>query len=488
MHPVTVLGGRRAVGGGPDQRVGELHPPTYLEQPSIHRRGHSGQVEAQGRSRPVEQHRIPQGLGCRRQDQQLRLGGEQAQAPDVALLDLAGQRLAAGQPEPTGEVCAVPGTRQLQQGQGVAVALADELVTHRGIQRAGHVFHQQRAGIAVTESADGQLGQPTRTSSPTPVRAAPTSAICSARRRRATNPRSWAEAWSSHWASSTTQTSGRSSATSARSVRVASPTRNRSGAGPVLRPNTVARASRWGTGSRSRWSSMGAELVEAGTGQLHLRLDAHRPGDLPAVDPAGQIAQQGGLAHAGLAAQDRDAALTGQHVGHVISNAGIGNDSVKALVFIGGFAPEAGESATDLAGRYEGGTPGETLAAVKLSDGGTDLYIKQDRYHAQFAADSSPGEAAVMAVTQRPILESALNELSGEPAWKTIPSWFLFGTEDKNIPAAAQRFMAERAGSRRTVNSRAGRMPSPSRRRPRSSSSSARRPPAVQRGSPALRN
>jgi hypothetical protein len=96
MHPVTVLGGRRAVGGGPDQRVGELHPPTYLEQPSIHRRGHSGQVEAQGRSRPVEQHRIPQGLGCRRQDQQLRLGGEQAQAPDVALLDLAGQRLAAG--------------------------------------------------------------------------------------------------------------------------------------------------------------------------------------------------------------------------------------------------------------------------------------------------------------------------------------------------------------------------------------------------------
>ena len=34
---------------------------------------------------------------------------------------------------------------------------------------------------------------------------------------------------------------------------------------------------------------------------------------------------------------------------------------------------------------------------------------------------------------------------------ETIPSWFLFGSDDRNIPAAAHRFMAERAGSRRTV-------------------------------------
>ena len=142
--------------------------------------------------------------------------------------------------------------------------------------------------------------------------------------------------------------------------------------------------------------------------------------------------------------------------GTVISNAATGNDRVKALVFIGGFAPDAGESAADLAGRYEGGTLGETLTAFTLPDGGTDLYIEQDRYHAQFAADSSPRQAAIMAATQRPIVEGALTEASGEPAWKTIPSWFLFGTEDKNIPAAVQRFMAERAGSRRTVELEGG--------------------------------
>ena len=35
----------------------------------------------------------------------------------------------------------------------------------------------------------------------------------------------------------------------------------------------------------------------------------------------------------------------------------------------------------------------------------------------------------------------------GTPAWRSIPSWYLLGTEDKAIPPATQRFMAERAGS-----------------------------------------
>ncbi len=142
--------------------------------------------------------------------------------------------------------------------------------------------------------------------------------------------------------------------------------------------------------------------------------------------------------------------------GIVISNAGTGNDRVKALVFIGAFAADSGESAADLAGKYEGGTLVETLAPVTLPDGSIDLFIRQDRYHVQFAADSPAREAAAMAVTQRPIVQPALTDPSGEPAWRTVPSWFLFGTEDKNIPAAAHRFMAERAGSRRTVELQGG--------------------------------
>ncbi|WP_229404443.1 alpha/beta fold hydrolase [Micromonospora sp. NBRC 110038] len=137
--------------------------------------------------------------------------------------------------------------------------------------------------------------------------------------------------------------------------------------------------------------------------------------------------------------------------GMVISNVPAGAADVTALVYVGAFAPASGESAADLAGRFPGSSLGETLAAVPLPDGGTDLYIRQDRYHHQFAADSPAQRAAVMAVTQRPITEAALNEPSGEPAWQSLPSWFLFGSEDLNIPVAAHRFMAERAGSRQTV-------------------------------------
>jgi len=152
-----------------------------------------------------------------------------------------------------------------------------------------------------------------------------------------------------------------------------------------------------------------------------------------------------------------DVVLVGHsYGGTVISNAATGLGNVKSLVYVGGFAPDAGESAADLAGRYEGGTLGDTLTAVKLPDGGVDLYIIHDKYHAQFAADSTEGDAAIMAATQRPIVEAALNEPSAEPAWKSIPSWFVFGSDDKNIPVTVHRFMAERAGSKRTIELEGG--------------------------------
>jgi pimeloyl-ACP methyl ester carboxylesterase len=137
--------------------------------------------------------------------------------------------------------------------------------------------------------------------------------------------------------------------------------------------------------------------------------------------------------------------------GMVISNAIDGNSNVVALVYVAGFAPESGESAADLAGRYPGGTLGETLTGVGLSDGSQDLYIQQGKFWAQFAADVPEAEAKLMAATQRPIKEVGLTGTATSASWKTLPSWFIFGELDKNIPAASHRFMAERASARETV-------------------------------------
>ncbi|MGY3643415.1 alpha/beta fold hydrolase [Pseudomonas sp. PK-RTE-24] len=138
--------------------------------------------------------------------------------------------------------------------------------------------------------------------------------------------------------------------------------------------------------------------------------------------------------------------------GPVISEAAYGNANVKALVYVAAFAPEKGETAAELSGRFPGSTLGPTLSApVELADGGKDLYIQQDKFHEQFAADVSPADAKLMAATQRPVTVAALNEAATEPAWKTVPSYFVYGDQDKNIPAQALAFMAERAHSKQTV-------------------------------------
>ncbi len=138
--------------------------------------------------------------------------------------------------------------------------------------------------------------------------------------------------------------------------------------------------------------------------------------------------------------------------GAVITNAAVNNPNVKDLVYVAAFAPEAGETALGLSNQFPGSTLGDALAPpVPLGDGTHDLYIRQDAFHGQFAADVPRQAAALSAATQRPIRDAALGEGSGIPAWKTIPSWFVLAGADKNIPIAAQKFMADRAGSRRTI-------------------------------------
>jgi pimeloyl-ACP methyl ester carboxylesterase len=63
--------------------------------------------------------------------------------------------------------------------------------------------------------------------------------------------------------------------------------------------------------------------------------------------------------------------------GSVITNAAFANPNVKALVYVAGLAPDEGESAAAINGRFPGSTLGPTLAPpTALPDGGKDLYIQ----------------------------------------------------------------------------------------------------------------
>ena len=140
--------------------------------------------------------------------------------------------------------------------------------------------------------------------------------------------------------------------------------------------------------------------------------------------------------------------------GAVISNVAADAGEITGLVYVCGFAPDAGESCFALSRRFPGSTLGDALRPVPRSDGTTDLYIDRDRFHDQFCADvpGSRGRRGWPPRSGRSTLE-ALEEPLRRAArcGSELPSWFLIGEEDRNIPAALQRFMAERAGARRTV-------------------------------------
>jgi pimeloyl-ACP methyl ester carboxylesterase len=138
--------------------------------------------------------------------------------------------------------------------------------------------------------------------------------------------------------------------------------------------------------------------------------------------------------------------------GAVISNVAADAGDIVALVYVNALAPEAGESAFMLAGKFPGSTTGDAVRPIPRSDGKTDLALAPELFQDNFCADVPEAQAARMAVTQRPATLEALQEPSGDdPLWKKVPSWFVLGEQDRNLPAALHRFLAERAGARRTV-------------------------------------
>jgi pimeloyl-ACP methyl ester carboxylesterase len=166
-----------------------------------------------------------------------------------------------------------------------------------------------------------------------------------------------------------------------------------------------------------------------------------------------------GIAHDAAAVSDLVRTIDGPVVlvghsygGAVISNVAADAGEIVGLVYVGAFAPDQGENCIELSLRFPGSTLGEALTPIPHADGSVDLLIARDRFHTQFCSDLSKLEAGLMGATQRPVAKAALEEASGpDPLWKQIPSWFLFGAEDHNIPAALVHSLAERANARRAI-------------------------------------
>ncbi|SNQ47655.1 Secreted protein [Frankia canadensis] len=137
--------------------------------------------------------------------------------------------------------------------------------------------------------------------------------------------------------------------------------------------------------------------------------------------------------------------------GIVVTNAAAGNANVKALVYVAAFVPDQGETLLGLQTKYPGSKLNETALDIRAYGAGVDGYIRKDVFRDVFAGDLPRPTTDLMWAGQRPSDVRALQEpASGSPAWKAIPSWYLVARNDNVLPAAAQRFMAQRAGARTT--------------------------------------
>lgn len=211
---------------------------------------------------------------------------------------------------------------------------------------------------------------------------------------------------------------------------------------PAPKPTIVLVHGAWADGSS--WSDVGDRLLRAG---YTVRIPPN---------PLRNLITDGQTIADFLSTISGPIVLAGHsYGGAVITQAATGNPNVKALVYEDAFAPDQGEPIFPLAGadsalNVDPATVFDFVPYPGAPAGDVDLYLKQATFLGPFAAGVPQMRARSLYTFQRPLTLSAGFTPSGVPAWKTIPSWYVLGTQDQIITPAAQRFMAERAGARIT--------------------------------------
>jgi pimeloyl-ACP methyl ester carboxylesterase len=137
--------------------------------------------------------------------------------------------------------------------------------------------------------------------------------------------------------------------------------------------------------------------------------------------------------------------------GAVITNAATRVDNVLGLVYVDAFLPDQGETLQGLAANAKDSLIFPALRPFQYPNGsakpGTEFAIDPASFHEVFCADVPAAQAAVMAITQRPLSEVAFSEPTQDPAWKKLPSWAVIGLADKVIGVTGLRAMAMRANA-----------------------------------------
>src|SRR6266536_5179726 len=117
--------------------------------------------------------------------------------------------------------------------------------------------------------------------------------------------------------------------------------------------------------------------------------------------------------------------------------------NVAGLVYIAAFGLDEGES---LGALLSAGPPTPALAHLFTDSRGFG-WLSEDDFVNHFAADVDPRRARVLYAVQQALASSAFTDVMGEPAWKSLPTWYLVAQNDEAIPPDAERMFASRMGA-----------------------------------------
>jgi pimeloyl-ACP methyl ester carboxylesterase len=154
--------------------------------------------------------------------------------------------------------------------------------------------------------------------------------------------------------------------------------------------------------------------------------------------PLTGLADDAATARAAIDAAGPGAVVVGHSYGGiVVSEAAAGAGGVARLVYVAAFMTETDEDELSILTAH--GSP--IGGALIVGEQGTE--VDPARAAALFYADSDAATSAAAVAQLRPMRGGG--RLTGEPAWKTIPSTYVVCTADAVLPVTAQREMARRA-------------------------------------------
>jgi pimeloyl-ACP methyl ester carboxylesterase len=190
----------------------------------------------------------------------------------------------------------------------------------------------------------------------------------------------------------------------------------------------------WADGSS--WSQEVAILQQRGLNVVAVQLPRTSLSDDAAAVTQAIDAQSGPVILAGHS-----------YGGAVITQAG-SDPKVAALVYVSAFAPSDGQSINDLIAPFP--KPAWQVNGLILNSAGF-LTRTNDTFLNSFAPDVARASATVLAVSQGPLFAHCLDDKVTVAAWKTKPSWWVYGDQDQIIPPQLQQLEAKTLNATLTV-------------------------------------